>query len=178
MSIGKEYLNSVLDKFKEVKSLGEKTINQLSADDINWAYNGESNSVAVIVKHLSGNMISRWTDFLTSDGEKAYRDREKEFIGDISSKEELMKIWDKGWDILLGTISSLNEDELLKIVFIRGEGHTVIEAIERQVAHYAYHIGQIVYIGKQIKNNQWESLSIPKGKSTEYLQQMLDKHQS
>jgi Protein of unknown function (DUF1572) len=177
MNIGNEYLNIVIERFKAVKSLGDKTINQLSEEEIHWTYNNESNSVAVIVKHLSGNMDSRWTDFLTSDGEKEYRNRDEEFIDDIFSKSKLTIVWEKGWKTLIDTLSGLSEQDLLKNIYIRGESHLVLEAIERQMAHYAYHVGQIVYIGKQLKDNKWESLSIPKGKSEEYLEQMLDKHQ-
>lgn len=177
VNIGSEYLRIVIERFKSIKSLGDKTINQLSEEEIHWTYNNESNSVAIIVRHLSGNMVSRWTDFLTSDGEKEYRNRDEEFIDDISSKSELMSVWEKGWKVLIDTITSLSEQDLLKNIYIRGEGHLVIEAIERQMAHYAYHIGQIVYIGKQLKDSNWKSLSIPKGKSEEYLKEMLEKNQ-
>lgn len=176
MNIGNEYLKIVIERFKSVKSLGDKTINQLSKEEIYWTYNDESNSIAIIVKHLSGNMVSRWTDFLTTDGEKEYRNRDEEFLDDISSKSELTIVWEKGWQTLIDTLTGLSEKDLLKRIYIRGEGHLVLEAIERQLAHYSYHVGQIVYIGKQVKNNKWESLSIPKGKSEEYLKQMLDNH--
>ena len=177
MSIETEYLRIIKERFKNVKNLGDKTIEQLSEDDIHWRLNEGSNSIAIIVKHLSGNMVSRWTDFLNSDGEKPYRNREQEFGDNILSKSELERVLEKGWNILFETLNILREKDLLKNVYIRGESHLVIEAIERQLAHYAYHIGQIVYIGKQIKNESWESLSIPKGKSEEYLQQMLEKYQ-
>ncbi|RWR05030.1 DUF1572 family protein [Siminovitchia fortis] len=177
MRVEAEYLRVIKERFKSVKTLGDKTIEQLSEDDIHWKPNKESNSIAVIIKHLSGNMISRWTHFLHSDGEKAYRDRDQEFLDNVSSKAELREISERGWSTLFDTLDRLNEKDLLKNVYIRGESHSVIEAIERQLAHYAYHIGQIVYIGKQIKGENWESLSIPKGKSEDYLQQMLKKHQ-
>lgn len=176
MRVETEYLRIVKERFNSVKHLGDKTIKQLSEEDIHWAFNEESNSIAIIVKHVGGNMVSRWTDFLNSDGEKPYRNREQEFVGDISSMQELIEVWETGWGILFETLSDLDEKDLLKKVAIRGESHSVIEAIERQMAHYAYHIGQIVYIGKLIKSNDWESLSIPKGKSEEYLQQMLKKN--
>ncbi|MCY9006506.1 DUF1572 domain-containing protein [Peribacillus frigoritolerans] len=169
MNFGNEYLKVVRERFKSVKDLGDKTINQLSEDDIHWILNEESNSVAVIVKHLSGNMVSRWSDFLTSDGEKPCRNRDQEFENNISSKQELIAIWEKGWNILFDTLSDLGEQDLLKTIYIRSESHTVVDAIERQMAHYAYHVGQIVYIGKQLKDKDWKSLSIPKGKSVEYL---------
>ncbi|GIN95999.1 hypothetical protein J6TS1_18690 [Siminovitchia terrae] len=178
MNFGNEYLKVVLDRFKSVKDLGDKTINQLSEDDIHWHLNEASNSVAVIANHLGGNMVSRWSDFLVSDGEKSYRNRDQEFEDDTSSKQEMIAVWEKGWNTLFATLNSLEDQDLLKSVYIRGESHTVLEAIERQMAHYAYHIGQIVYIGKQIKGENWESLSIPKGKSKEYLQQKLKKPRS
>jgi len=177
MVIEKEYLRIVIERFNSVKNLGDQTLNQLSEEEIHWNYNSESNNVALIVKHLSGNMVSRWSDFFTSDGEKEYRNREEEFIDDITTKAELITIWEKGWKVLNDTLTDLSEQDLLKKIYIRGESHLVLEAIERQMAHYAYHVGQIVYIGKQLRDHNWKSLSIPKGKSEEYLQEMLDKHQ-
>jgi hypothetical protein len=177
MSIGHEYLKIVINRFESVKSLGDKTIDQLSEEDIFWAYNSESNSAAIIIKHMSGNMVSRWTDFLNSDGEKDFRNRDGEFITDLSSKSEVMLIWEKGWQTLMNALAGLAEQDLLKTITIRGEPHSVIDAIERQLAHYAYHVGQLVYIGKQVKHDDWESLSIPKGKSEDYLSDMLEKHQ-
>ena len=168
MNIGSEYLKIVIARLKSVKSLGDKTISQLSEEDIHWQYNPESNSVAIIVKHLSGNMISRWTDFLTTDGEKENRNRDDEFVDNITPMSELMAIWEKGWQTLLQTLTSLTEEDLLKNVYIRGERHSVLDAIERQVTHYASHVGQIVYIGKMLKNDQWESLSIPRGQSEKW----------
>lgn len=178
MSVGSEYLKVVLARFKSVKELGDKTIQQLSEDDIHWALNENSNSVAIIVKHLSGNMMSRWTDFLTTDGEKPDRNRDQEFINTISTKKEMLSMWEQGWHVLFDAINGLDETDLLEKVYIRGERHTVIDAIERQMVHYASHIGQIVYIGKQIKDDHWKTLSIPKGKSEAYLQDMLKKHQN
>ncbi|QKY71496.1 DUF1572 domain-containing protein [Lentibacillus sp. CBA3610] len=177
MPIGTEYLKVVRERFRKVKELGDKALQQLSDEDIHWTLNESSNNIAVIVKHLSGNMTSRWTDFLTSDGEKTTRDRDQEFINTITSKQDMVSIWEKGWEVLFETIDELDEADLLKNVAIRGENHTVMDAIERQLAHYAYHVGQIVYIGKQLKDEEWETLSIPKGKSEEYLQEMLKKNQ-
>ncbi|MFG6116059.1 DUF1572 domain-containing protein [Halobacillus sp. MO56] len=176
MEVGKEYLRIVIERFESLKDLGEKSFNQLPEEDIHWKYNEASNSIAIIVKHLSGNMVSRWTDFLTSDGEKPSRKRDREFEDDISSKYELLKLWDSGWNALFTALQSLSEEDLMRHITIRGESHLVLEAIERQMAHYAYHIGQIVYIAKQLKGEDWKSLSIPKGKSEEYLHQMLEKH--
>ncbi|SDY29240.1 DUF1572 domain-containing protein [Salimicrobium album] len=178
MNIGNEYLKVVQERFESVKNLGDNTINQLSEEDVHWKVNDTSNSIAIIVKHLNGNMISRWSDLLTSDGEKPFRNREQEFEDDISSKQEMIIMWEKGWNAVLSTLNELVDQDLLKSITIRGEEHTVLEAIERQVAHYAYHVGQIVYIGKQLKDESWESLSIPKGKSEQYLQQKLNKHRA
>ncbi|WP_025784612.1 DUF1572 domain-containing protein [Sporosarcina sp. D27] len=178
MDFGNEYLKIVKERFESVKDLGDKTISQLSEEDIHWSLNESSNSIAIIVKHLSGNMISRWTDFLTTDGEKPSRKRDQEFEDDISSRQEMVTVWEKGWITLLGTMNGLKNQDLLKNITIRGEQHTVLEAIERQMAHYSYHVGQIVYIGKQLKDESWETLSIPKGNSVAYLQKMLKKHQS
>lgn len=173
-----EYLRVIKDRFHTLKDLGEKTIEQLTEQDIHWNLNQQSNSVAIIVKHISGNMISRWTDFLHSDGEKPTRQRDQEFIDTLSSKKELMKDWEAGWNTLFHAINDLNENNLLQTIYIRGEGHSVVEAIERQLAHYAYHIGQIVYIGKQLKGRDWKNLSVPFGESEQYLQQRLEKHLS
>lgn len=178
MTLGIEYLKIIQERFKSVKSLGDKTIHQLSNDNIHWALNDSSNNVAVIVKHVSGNMILRWSDFLTSDGEKPDRNRDQEFLDTLSTKQELLISWEKGWAILFNSLSNLKPQDLLTTVYIRGEGHTVLEAIERQLAHYAYHIGQLVFIGKQLKGDTWESLSIPKGQSEVYLQQMLKSNDS
>lgn len=173
MTLGNEYLKVIQERFKSVKELGDKTIQQLSNDDIHWALNESSNNAAVIVKHVSGNMVSRWSNFLTSDGEKPNRNRDQEFIDTLSTKQELLNAWEKGWAILFDTLRNLQAQDLLTTVFIRRESHTVLEAIERQLAHYAYHVGQLVFIGKQIRGESWESLSIPKGQSEEYLRQML-----
>lgn len=148
--------------------LGEKTFDQLNAGDLFWKYNSESNSIATIVKHLSGNMLSRWTNFLTTDGEKKWRNREEEFENTINSKQDLLSIWGEGWNCLFETLKSLKEEDLKKEIFIRNQGHTVIEAINRQLAHYPYHVGQIVFIGKMLKEENWKSLSIPRGHSKKY----------
>lgn len=176
MSIGANYLMIVKKRFQAVKELADITIQRLSKEELNWACNEESNSIAVIIRHMSGNMVSRWTDFLTSDGEKPYRNRDEEFSTATASKDELILIWEKGWKVLFSALDSLKEEDLLKNITIRGESHLVMDAIERQMAHYSYHVGQIVYIGKLLKNEEWESLSIPRGKSDEFLKEMLDKH--
>lgn len=162
------YLESAKKQFEYYKMLGDKTIEQLPEDKLYWQYNDESNSIAVIVKHLSGNMLSRWTDFLTSDGEKDWRDRDAEFENDIKAKTELIQKWNDGWNCFFNTLNSLKEDDLSKTIYIRNQGHSVTEAINRQLAHYPYHIGQMVFIGKMICSDKWVSLSIPKGNSNTY----------
>lgn len=176
--IEKVYLKAVKGRFEDSKKLGDNTFLRLSDSDIHWQPNTESNNIAIIVKHLSGNMISRWTDFLTSDGEKPNRHRDQEFKDTITSVEQLITVWEKGWNQVFATLDSLKSEDLGKSVYIRGEEHTVIEAIERQIAHCSYHIGQIVYIAKLLKGNDWESLSIPLGKSEEFLQAMLNHNKS
>ena len=162
------YLESVTRQFEYYKSLGDKTIAQLPAEKLSWQYNAESNSIATIVKHLSGNMLSRWTDFLTTDGEKEWRQRDNEFENDLNSKEDILATWEKGWKCLFDALSGITDDELDKIIYIRNQGHTVMEAINRQLAHYPYHVGQMVFIGKMILDESWQSLSVPRGKSTVY----------
>jgi hypothetical protein len=159
------YLNSAKKEFERYKSLGEKTFEQLKDEDMFWQYNDESNSIAIIVQHIAGNMLSRWSDFLTSDGEKPWRDRDIEFNNNIKSREELLAKWNEGWDCLFNALNAIKEDDLQKQVYIRNEPHTVTEAINRQLAHYPYHIGQIAFMGKMIAGAGWNSLSIPKGKS-------------
>jgi hypothetical protein len=163
-----DYLVSVKKQFEYYKMLGEKTFAQLSDEQLFWQYNQESNSVAIIVKHLWGNMMSRWTDFLTSDGEKEWRQRDAEFDNDIADRAELLAKWNEGWTCLFNAINQLTESNLSKEIYIRNIGHTVVEAINRQLGHYPYHVGQIVFIGKMACSNNWTSLSIPKGNSKEY----------
>lgn len=162
------YLESAHKQFEYYKMLGEKTFDQLEDQDLFWQYNEASNSIAIIVKHLWGNMLSRWTDFLTTDGEKEWRNREGEFEADIKTRTELNEKWNEGWGCVFDALDSINESNFDTTIYIRNMGHTIPEAINRQLAHYAYHIGQIVYIGRMIKDEEWQSLSIPKGKSKEY----------
>jgi Protein of unknown function (DUF1572) len=160
-----DYLESVKKQFAYYKMLGDKTIAQLSDEQLFWQYNPESNSIATIVKHLWGNMLSRWTDFLNSDGEKDWRDRDAEFENDIASREELLEKWNAGWQCLFDAINPLEPADLERIIYIRNQGHTVLEAINRQLAHYPYHVGQMVFIGKMCCDTNWSSLSIPRGDS-------------
>jgi hypothetical protein len=168
MNATTSYLESVKKQFLYYKMLGEKAMEQLEPEQLFVAINEDTNSIAVIVKHLSGNMLSRWTDFLTTDGEKETRNRDAEFENDLQSKEAVLSFWNKGWDCFLSALNSLQPEQLSEIIYIRNEGHTVIEAINRQLAHYPYHIGQIVFYAKQLKNSDWDSLSIPKNKSNSY----------
>lgn len=169
------YLESVKKQFEYYKSLGDKTFAQLDDKALFWQPNEESNSVAIIVNHVVGNMLSRWTDFLTADGEKEWRNRDREFEDIIKTREELVEAWEKGWACLFNAINPLEDKDLEQIIYIRNMGHTVTEAINRQLAHYSYHIGQIVFLGKLAQNEDWTSLSIPKGKSTEYNKEKFSK---
>ena len=162
------FIESVKKQFAYYKHLGDKTFEQLQEPDFFWQFNAESNSIAVIVKHLWGNMLSRWTDIFTTDGEKEWRNRDSEFEADFNSAAEVLEKWEAGWNCLFNTLNSLSETDLNKIIYIRNEGHTVQEAINRQLAHYPYHVGQIVFIGKMIQNEKWQSLSIPRNKSNQY----------
>lgn len=169
------YLKSVKKQFEYYKKLGENTFEQIPVEKLFWKLNEESNSISMIVKHLNGNMLSRWTNFLTSDGEKEWRRRDEEFNDDIKTKKELLLKWNEGWECLFNALKNLKEEDLKKEVYIRNMGHSVSEAINRQLAHYPYHIGQIVFIGKIIKNEKWSTLSIPKGKSKEYNKEKFSK---
>ena len=163
-----EYLQNVRKQFEYYKSLGEKTMAQITDEGLFWQYNDESNSIATIVKHLHGNMLSRWTDFLTTDGEKEWRKRDEEFDNDITTREELMTKWNAGWDCFFHALDTLTEADLGQTIYIRNMGQTVTDAINRQLAHYPYHIGQIVFIGKMVCDKGWTSISIPRGKSQSY----------
>jgi len=163
-----DYLESAKKQFEYYKLLGEKTLAQLPEEKLFWTYNEESNSIAIIVKHLHGNMLSRWTDFLTTDGEKEWRNRDAEFDNDIKSGKDLMQLWSQGWQCVFNALKGLTEKDLSRTVYIRNMGHSVPDAINRQLAHYAYHVGQIVFIGKMICNEEWNSLSIPRKQSGEY----------
>lgn len=168
MSADTSYLESVKKQFLYYKTLGEKAIEQIQPEQLFVTINEDTNSIATIIKHISGNMLSRWTDFLTADGEKEWRNRDAEFENDLQSKEEVFAAWNKGWNCLFDALNSLQPNQLSDIIYIRNEGHTVIEAINRQLAHYPYHVGQIVFYAKQLKNSEWNSLSIPRNKSGNY----------
>ncbi len=163
-----DLLTSYRKQFAYYRKLGAGAIQQLNFAELTQEDLARSNSIAVIVKHLAGNMRSRWTDFLTSDGEKPWRKRETEFIDDFPDRPALEAAWDDGWDLLEQTLSGLTPEHLPAIVYIRNEGHTVAEALNRQLAHYSYHVGQIVLLAKQLRGAEWKTLSIPRGDSEAY----------
>ncbi len=162
------YLADSLTLFRYYKGLVERALAQLSDEQLLAVLDGESNSIAVIVKHLTGNMRSRFTDFLTSDGEKPGRDRDAEFEDPPGSRAELMALWEEGWRCVFAAIEPITEEDLQRSITIRGEAHSVMQAINRQVAHYSYHCGQIVLLAKHFKGGQWQTVSIPRRKSAEY----------
>jgi hypothetical protein len=161
MSVEENYLLFSKKQFRQYKLLAEKAIAQIDADKLFIQANKESNSIAIIVQHIAGNMLSRWSNFLTTDGEKEWRRRDEEFEVILKTKEEVMKIWEKGWQCLFAALESITTGKLQQTIFIRGEAHTVLEAINRQLAHYPYHVGQIVFIAKMY-NNTFETLSMPR----------------
>ena len=165
-----QVIKNIQKEFYHYKALGDRTFEQLDVDQMNWKSSSESSSIGQIVKHMNGNMLSRWTDFLRSDGEKEWRKRDDEFIDTLKTKEAILNAWESGWCYLFHALDSLKDEDLIKEIFIRNMGQTVQAALHRQLAHYAYHVGQIVFIGKTVTNENWDSLSIPFGKSEEYNQ--------
>jgi len=166
------FLNSYIKRITYYKNLGEQTFAQLDELDFHYQPNEESNSIAMIIQHIAGNMLSRFTNFLTEDGEKEWRKRDAEFEEQHLSKDALLELWQKGWDCYLGSVQSLTEDDLEKTITIRSEQHSVTDALNRQLAHYPYHVGQIVYLGRMIKSKAWKNLSIPKGQSQQFNDKM------
>jgi hypothetical protein len=164
LAVGAHFLENALARFRADEQLGRKAIGQIADDaGLNHTLDPESNSVAMIVRHMAGNMRSRWTDFLTTDGEKPDRDRDREFEdGFAPGREELMRLWDEGWGYVFAAVSALEPGDLTRTVTIRGEPHSVVEAITRQLTHYAYHVGQIVFLAKHLRSGEWRSLSIPR----------------
>jgi hypothetical protein len=165
------YLTSIRKQFEYYKMLGEKAMSQVPDEQLFYQPNEESNSIAILVNHLAGNMLSRFTDFLTTDGEKEWRNRDEEFLNPFQDRKQLMAQWSKGWTCLFNALDQLTPGDLEKIIYIRNDGHTVTEALNRQLAHYPYHIGQMVFIAKMLKNEEWQSLSIARNKSTDYNKQ-------
>jgi hypothetical protein len=169
------YLKLAIENFKNMKNQSERAMEQLNLQELHYSPNDESNSIAIIAKHMSGNLQSRFSDFLTADGEKPDRNRDGEFEGTFPTREDLISHWNSGWTVLFQTLSQLSEEDLDKTVHIRNEPHTAIEAIQRQVVHQATHAGQIVYLAKMIKNQEWSTLSIPKGYSQQFNEKMMEK---
>ncbi len=162
------YLADADSRFRELKSLAEKALEQIGDDDFSRIVDVESNSIATIVKHISGNLRSRWTNFLTTDGEKRDRDRDSEFeTSPEDTRNSLMKKWEASWEILFNILNSLDPSDLTRIVTIRGEEHKVVAAINRQLVHYGYHIGQIVFLAKFFASSNWQTLSIPRRRKSE-----------
>jgi hypothetical protein len=169
-AINNNYLTSTKKLFRYYKTVGDAVLERADDEGLHWQYNADTNSIAVIVQHISGNSLSRWSDFLKSDGEKEWRDRDAEFEDATMSKAELCDLWERGWQCLFDAIDPLNEDDLSKTVYIRNEGHSVLEAMNRQLAHLPYHVGQMVFAGKMLATEGWKSLTIPKGQSQTYNQ--------
>ena len=168
MDVALSYLSSTKKQFAYYKLVCEKAIDQLEDEQLFISANADTNNIATIIKHIAGNMLSRWTDFLITDGEKEWRNRDTEFANDLKTKVEVFDIWNSGWNCLFATLDSLQAENLSQIIYIRNEGHTVVEAINRQLAHYPYHVGQIVFYSKLLKQSNWNSLTIPRNKSLNY----------
>jgi hypothetical protein len=163
------YLRDALENFQNYKRLAEKSFEQISEEEFFRTLNDESNSIATIAKHIAGNLRSRWTEFLTADGEKPDRNRDSEFIAfETDTRVSLIEFWEAGWQAALSTMESLQPADLGKTVKIRGENHTVVEAINRSIAHTAYHVGQIVFLAKFLRDTDWQTLSIPRNRSADY----------
>ncbi|HEY4337534.1 MAG TPA: DUF1572 family protein [Puia sp.] len=175
-TLGTVYLESAIKRFLTYKVLGDMTFTQLQEKDFYYSPGESSNSIAVIIQHMHGNMLSRWTNFLTEDGEKPGRNRDEEFSPPACSREQLISQWESGWRCLIETLRSLKDEDLMRTITIRQEPLIVIDAINRQLAHYPHHVGQIVYIGKMILDQGWQSLSIPKGASQDFNKMMQEKH--
>jgi len=167
------YVEDSLSLFRYYKKLAEGAMEQVSDDQLFTALDEEMNSIAIIVKHMAGNMRSRWTDFLTSDGEKPDRNRDTEFVAPPAARKDLMQVWNDGWERIFQALELLSNKDLEREVFIRGEAHSVMQAINRQIAHYAYHCGQIVFLAKHLKGSSWKTLSVPRNKSAEFHRRVL-----
>ena len=167
------HLEDSVALFRFYKKMGEGAMEQVTDEQLFATLDEEMNSIAIIVKHMAGNMRSRWTDFLTSDGEKPDRNRDTEFMEPPATREELLKRWNEGWDRLFRALTPLSDSDLERSVTIRGEPHSVMQAINRQIAHYAYHCGQIVFLAKHFKASDWKSLSVPRNRSAEFNRKVL-----
>jgi uncharacterized damage-inducible protein DinB len=167
------YIEDSISLFRYYKKLAEGAMEQLSDGQLFATLDEEMNSIAIIVKHMAGNMRSRWTNFLTSDGEKPDRNRDTEFVAPPATRAELMRVWDDGWERIFQALEPLSDADLGREVFIRGEPHSVMQAINRQIAHYAHHCGQIVFLAKHLKGSSWKTLSVPRNKSAEFNRKVL-----
>jgi len=168
-SIGQHYLDDDLRRFRDYKQLAERAFAQISDEEFFRTLDEESNSIAINMKHIAGNMISRWTDFLTTDGEKPERNRDLEFVMlPETSKNDMLAYWERGWQCVFDAVEPLKPEDLMRTIRVRGQDHTVVQAINRQLAHYAYHVGQIVFLAKHFKSGEWQSLSVPKNRSAEF----------
>jgi hypothetical protein len=167
------YIEDSLSLFRYYKKLAEGAMEQVSDKELFTALDDEMNSIAIIAKHMAGNMRSRWTDFLTSDGEKPDRNRDSEFVAPPKTREDLMRVWNDGWLRVFQALEPLSDSDLERKIFIRGEAHSVMQAVNRQIAHYSYHCGQIVFLAKHLKGASWKSLSVPRNKSAEFNQRVL-----
>ena len=167
--LGQHYLDDALSTFRDYKKLAERAFAQVSDEDFVATLDPESNSIAVNMKHMAGNMLSRWTNFLTTDGEKPERNRDIEFVMlSGTTKDDMIAYWDQGWKCVFDAVEPLKPEDLMRTITIRGQDHTVVQAINRQLAHYAYHVGQIVYLAKHFKSSEWQSLSVPRNRSAEF----------
>jgi hypothetical protein len=175
LALAQHFIETSIADFKGQKLLGDRALSQLDDSGVAWSPDSESNSISVIVKHVAGNMISRWTDFLTSDGEKPNRNRDDEFVDDIPDMAGLKEIWEQGWAVLLHALEDLTPEDVFRTVTIRGQAHTVLQAIHRQISHYGYHVGQIIYVAKAHKSAEWQTLSIAKGGSDKFNEGMKKK---
>jgi hypothetical protein len=163
-----DYLADSLSSFRAYKKLADKAIAQTNADELFVKLDEEGNSIAIVMKHMAGNMISRWTDFLDSDGEKPDRNRDMEFVIETSSRDDVLAYWERGWRCVFDAIEPLRAEDFSRTVTIRGQEHTIVQAINRQLMHYGYHIGQIVFLAKHFRSTEWQSLSIPRNRSAEF----------
>lgn len=164
----KNYLSDAISTFRNYKKLADKSIAQVSDEEFFKQIDEESNSIAIIVKHIAGNQLSRWTDFLTTDGEKDFRNRDTEFITENKTRESLLEYWERGWQTLFDALEPLKAEDFSKTISIRSQPHTICEAINRQLTHYAYHVGQITFLAKHFRSSEWQTLSVPKNKSLEF----------
>jgi hypothetical protein len=162
------YLEDSLALFRYYKTIADRAMAQVTGEQLFATLDPESNSIAIVVKHLAGNMLSRWTDFLTSDGEKPTRNRDSEFIDPPLTREALLDLWEQGWGCLFQALEPLSEADLARTITIRGEAHSVMQAINRQLAHYPYHVGQITFIAKHLAHDNWRSLTVPRNASAEF----------